>query len=85
MTNLTQPQPSQLGNVQTVTSCNIPASDYYNNSYGNWFVYPYQTVCTEDRTRKAFNLIKMLIEKKRLKCDSIDKFIELVDEILAVI
>jgi len=43
------------------------------------------SVLRSDKTRQAFQIIKMLEEKKMIKLTSVKKFMELVDEIYTVL
>jgi hypothetical protein len=53
-------------------------SPYYY--YGNYPVY----VCT-DKTKKAIDILKHLQAKKKIRCDDVDKFIALVEEIAGLL
>jgi hypothetical protein len=55
----------------------------YYQPYAFYHSYPVY-VCT-DKTKKAIDILKHLQAKKRIKCDSVEKFIELVEEIAGLL
>lgn len=56
----------------TSSNCYIEPLTYYMN-------YPVY-ICT-DKTKKSIEILKMLQKEKKIKCDSVDKFIDLVEKI----
>mgnify|MGYP001567055978 CR=1 FL=1 len=54
-----------------------PEMDYY-------WTYPTVSYCSsimEDKTKKAIDILDMLRKEKKIKVESIDSFLELVDKI----
>ncbi len=49
----------------------------------NW--YGYCTHTTEDKTKQAFRIVKLLMKKKLVKVDKVKDFIELIDGILEIL
>ena len=74
-------------NADCVSSSITVSGNLQSNScypYTNYIWWPsYWT--TEDRTQKAFRVVKLLMEKKRLKLQTIEQFIKTVDEIVSVL
>src|SRR5678815_1583938 len=56
-----------------------PTGDYWPYQTVYWNSYPVY-VCT-DKTKKAIEVLKALQADKLLKCDSVPRFIELVEKI----
>ena len=66
-----------------VDSVGYSCTDWTTYTPVTWsYSYPYYGV---DKTRQAFQIIKMLEEKKMIKLTSVKKFMELVDEIYTVL
>jgi hypothetical protein len=57
----------------------VGSISWYNTPYTYWQSYPVY-VC-EDKTKKAIDVIKALQAEKLLKCDSVPRFIALVEKI----
>ena len=78
------------GTTQTVTANNcFLTGNYYYWPYNSdtqtvyWNSYPVY-VCS-DKTKKAIEILKTLQAEKKIRCDSVPKFIELVDKIAAIL
>ena len=55
----------------------------YPYFHQNW--YGYCTHTTEDKTKQAFKIVKLLMKKKLVKVDKVRDFVELIDEILGIL
>ena len=60
--------------INTIQPYLIQPDPYYQ--YFNYPVYVFG-----DKTKKAIEILKLLQNEKLIKCDSVPKFIELVDRI----
>ena len=70
--------------VGTGTTATLTPDWYYERYFRPWndyYVYP----SSVDNTRKAFNVAKMLQEKKLINIRTIKQFTDLVDEIMKVV
>lgn len=66
------------GNYNTIQDvCNV---DHW--FYGFWYPYYYHTNIVEDKTKKAFNITKKLMDLKIVKCNTVKQFVDMVDIIL---
>jgi hypothetical protein len=72
-----QPLGGSLGANNCIAYYPYPSQTIYWNSYP---VY----VCT-DKTAKAIEILKCLEKNKKIKCDSVPKFIELVEQIAGIL
>ncbi len=66
------------------TNCNewpLTTNAFYQPYY--WMNYPVY-VCT-DKTKKAIDILKHLQAKKKIRCDDVEKFITLVEEIAGLL
>lgn len=50
--------------------------------YGFWHPYHYHTTVVEDKTKKAFNITKKLMDLKIVKCNTVKQFVDMVDMII---
>ncbi len=63
-------------------------STYVDYPYFEYHWYPYSShycVCSEDKTKQAFKIVKLLMKKKLAKVDKVKEFVELIDEILEIL
>lgn len=56
-----------------------------SNYYYEWYPLPYPSYITIDKTKQAFEIVKLLKEKKLAKITTVKQFVELVDEIVKVL
>ena len=70
-------QIEETGIVETTLTTTNARFESYQPIY--WNNYPLY-VCT-DKTKKALDVLKALQAEKLLKCDSVPRFIELVEKI----
>lgn len=81
--------PYDLANLQLHYSDNVlqgnTASDFpVQNSYNCLYQYPYTVYPSYiyvDKTKKAIEVLRALEAKKLIKFESVNKFLELIDEI----
>ena len=61
--------------------------DYWQNSYPApvGYVYSFSTYTPQDKGLKALSIIKILIKKKVAKIDTIEQFIDVMDELVKVL
>jgi hypothetical protein len=77
------------GTTQTVTSNNCFSTGSYQywpydaTHTVYWNSYPVY-VCS-DKTKKAIEILKTLQAEKKIRCDSVPKFIDLVEKIAAIL
>lgn len=55
---------------------------YYQTYHHYW---PFPTVITPNKTETAFKVVKVLIDKKLAKIDTVKQFVELMDEVIRVL
>ncbi len=74
-----------VGTVQfSANSANTTADNclhYYPNWYPTTYWQTYPVYVYTDKTKKAIEVLKALQEEKLLKCDSVSRFIALVEKI----
>jgi hypothetical protein len=66
----------------SIVGC-IQTTNSYYQPYTTWYGYPVYA-CT-DKTKKAIEVLKTLQAEKLLKCDSVPRFIALVEKISALL
>jgi hypothetical protein len=69
-----------LGHVSPVTSSAVQYTWPYTTYWQSYPVY----ICT-DKTAKAIEVLKCLQAEKLLKCDSVPRFIQLVEKIAGLL
>ncbi len=64
-----------------ITNCtsDFPVFPYNSLPYTTWSGWP--VYVTTDKTKKAIDILKTLQAEKMIKCDSVPRFIELVEKI----
>ncbi len=68
----------------TTGYCHI-TPDWYNNHYYHWYPNYYPVTIQVDTTKKAFEIVKVLQDKKVIKLSTVKQFVELVDSILKIL
>jgi len=69
-------------NTGTEGSFSHNLNDFY---YHQWYPYQYHTTIVEDKTKKAFNIAKSLMDKKLVECKTVKQFIDLIDVIINIL
>ncbi len=74
---------SYVPSSETQVSNNCVGGWPYSDYYTIWQSYPVY-ICS-DKTAKAIEILKVLQAEKKIRCDSVPKFIELVEKISAIL
>jgi len=82
---------SNQWNNTTNSNCNIPLTcwDYWQNCYYPQVIYPSYPVYVQERAidkgQKAFEIIKMMNDKKLVNLKTVKDFIEIMDCLIKIL
>ena len=79
----TDGNPSQDGNTTQTLSCWGYWRDYYYPQYYSYPVYIQERA--KDKGKQAFEIIKMLKDKRFLKLETVGEFIDVMDELIKIL